>query len=88
DKINVGQIIRGEQSMSIFKDTRTLADKVIAMTDAILAGQTVPVNAKYNNGVIEVPSFNCEIKFANKDNWKALLVDSKYYELSDIPDAQ
>ncbi len=88
DKINVGQIIRGEQSMSIFKDTRTLADQVIAMTDAILAGQKVPVNAEYDNGVIKVPSFNCEIKFANKDNWKALLVDTKYYELSDIPDAK
>jgi putative multiple sugar transport system substrate-binding protein len=88
DKINVGQIIRGEQSMSIFKDTRILADQVIAMTDAILSGQKVPTNATYNNGVIDVPSFNCEIKFANKDNWKELLVDSKYYKLSDIPDAQ
>lgn len=87
DKINVGQIIRGEQSMSIFKDTRVLADQVIAMTDALLSGGTVPVNAEYDNGVIKVPSFNCQIKFANKDNWKELLVDSGYYELSDIPDA-
>jgi putative multiple sugar transport system substrate-binding protein len=88
DKINVGQIIRGEQSMSIFKDTRVLADQVIAMTEAILAGETVPTNATYNNGVIDVPSYNCEIKFANKDNWKELLVDSGYYKLSDIPDAE
>ena len=88
DKINVGQIIRGEQSMSIFKDTRTLANQVIAMTDAILAGKTVPTNAKYNNGVFDVNSFNCEIKFANKDNWKSLLVDSGYYKLADIPDAK
>ena len=74
--------------MSIFKDTRTLADQVIAMTGALLAGETVPVNAKYDNGVLEVPSYNCEIKFANKDNWKELLVDSKYYQLADIPDAK
>ena len=88
DKINVGQIIRGEQSMSIFKDTRVRANQVIAMTDAILAGQQVPTNATYNNGVIDVPSYNCEIKFADKNNWKELLVDSGYYQLSDIPDAQ
>lgn len=88
DKINVGQIIRGEQSMSIFKDTRDLATQVIAMTDAILAGQKVPTNAEYDNGQIKVPSFNCEIKFADKDNWKALLVDTGYYQLSDIPDAK
>ena len=88
DKINVGQIIRSEQSMSIFKDTRALADQVIAMTGAILAGETVPVNGEYNNGVIDVPSYNCKIQFANKDNWKQLLIDSKYYQLSDIPDAK
>ncbi len=88
DKINVGQIIREEQSMSIFKDTRVLAQQVIAMSKALLAGQDVPVNAEYDNGVIKVPSFNCEIQFADKSNWKALLVDSGYYQLSDIPDAE
>ena len=88
DKISVGQIIRGEQSMSIFKDTRVLAQQVIAMAKAILAGEEVPVNAEYDNGKISVPSFNCEIQFADKNNWKALLVDSGYYQLSDIPDAE
>ncbi len=88
DKINVGQIIRGEQSMSIFKDTRVLADQVIAMTNAILAGEEVPTNASYNNGKIDVPSFNCKIQFAGKDNWKQLLVDSGYYKVADIPDAK
>ena len=88
DKINVGQIIRGEQSMSIFKDTRVLADQVIAMTDAILAGKEVPVNATYPNGKIDVPSYNCKILFADNNNWKAILVDTGYYKLSDIPDAE
>lgn len=85
DKINVGQIIRGEQSMSIFKDTRILAQQVIAMAKALLAGETVPTNTEYDNGAIKVPSFNCEIQFANKDNWQTLLVDSGYYKLEDIP---
>ncbi len=85
DKINVGQIIRGEQSMSIFKDTRVLADQVIAMTDAILAKQEVPVNAEYDNGKIKVPSFNCQIVFADASNWKAVLVDTGYYTEDQIP---
>ncbi len=88
DKISVGQIIRGEQAMSIFKDTRVLAQQVITMAKALLAGQEVPVNAEYDNGVTSVASFNCEIQFADKSNWKALLVDSGYYQLSDIPDAE
>jgi putative multiple sugar transport system substrate-binding protein len=85
DKINVAQIERGEQSMSIFKDTRTLAQQVIVMAKAILAGETVPTNAEYDNGVKQVPSFNCEILFANKDNWRALLIDTGYYKEADIP---
>lgn len=85
DKINVAQIEREEQSMSIFKDTRILADQVIVMAKAILAGETVPTNAEYNNGVIDVPSYNCEIKFANKDNWRELLIDGGYYTEDDIP---
>jgi putative multiple sugar transport system substrate-binding protein len=64
DKINVGLIIAKQQSMSIFKDTRVLANQVIAMTDAILSGATVPTNASYDNGKIKVPSFNCAIQFA------------------------
>jgi putative multiple sugar transport system substrate-binding protein len=88
DKINVGQIIRGEQSMSIFKDTRVLADQVIVMAKEILAGNKATTNATYPNGVFDVPSFNCEIKFADKDNWKAVLIDTGYYQLSDIPDAE
>jgi putative multiple sugar transport system substrate-binding protein len=88
DKINVGQIIRGEQSMSIFKDTRILADQVIVMAKAILAGEEVPTNATYPNGVFDVPSYNCKIVFADKDNWKEVLIDTGYYQLSDIPDAE
>lgn len=85
DKINVAQIERGEQSMSIFKDTRVLAQRVIVMAKQILAGETVETNATYPNGVKDVPSFNCEIKFADKSNWRALLIDSGYYKESDIP---
>jgi putative multiple sugar transport system substrate-binding protein len=85
DKINVAQIERGEQSMSIFKDTRILADQVIVMAKAILAGETVTTNATYPNGVFDVPSFNCEIKFADKNNWKEVLIDSEYYTMEDIP---
>ncbi len=84
DKINVGQIIRGEQSMSIFKDTRILAKQVIAMAKEILAGKKAPTNGEYDNGVIKVPSFNCDIQFADKDNWHKLLVESGYYKEEDI----
>jgi putative multiple sugar transport system substrate-binding protein len=72
-------MIEGKQSMSVFKDTRVLADQVVTMVEAILKGEEVPVNATYPNGVFDVPSFNCTPLFADVNNFEALLVESGYY---------
>ena len=87
DKINVGQMLRGEQSMSIFKDTRTLADRVVTMVKEIAEGKTVTVNNtdEYDNNVKIVPSYLCDPVFADKNNYKEILIDSGYYKESDIP---
>ena len=81
DVANVKNMIAGKQSMSIFKDTRTLASQVVKMVGQILAGETVEVNdtETYNNNVITVPSFLCEPVFADVNNYKELLIDSGYY---------
>jgi putative multiple sugar transport system substrate-binding protein len=81
DVTNVKMLIAGEQSMSIFKDTRTLADQVVKMVTAIMSGKEVPVNdtKTYNNNSKVVPSFLCEPVFADKANYKQLLVDTGYY---------
>jgi putative multiple sugar transport system substrate-binding protein len=81
DIINVKMMIAGEQSMSIFKDTRTLAERVVTMVTEINAGTTVTVNdtKSYDNGVKVVPSYLCEPVFGSVDNYKALLIDSGYY---------
>ena len=86
DKPNVKAMIEGKQSMSVFKDTRTLAKQVVDMVDAILQGKEVPVNdtKTYDNGVKIVPSYLCEPVFADKNNYKELLIDSGYYKMEDI----
>lgn len=84
DKPNVKAMIAGEQAMSIFKDTRTLAAKVVEMVIALGSGNTVPVNGKYNNNVKDVDSFNCDPVFGDKDNYKELLIDTGYYTEADI----
>lgn len=78
---NVINIIKGLQAMSIFKDTRTLAERTVTMVDQILAGLEVEVNntEDYDNGVKVVPSFLCDPVFADKDNYKELLIDTGYY---------
>ncbi|MBO4508669.1 MAG: sugar-binding protein [Spirochaetaceae bacterium] len=81
DITNMKFIIAGLQSMSIFKDTRTLAAKVVEMVDAIMKGTNPPINdtTTYDNNVKVVPSFLCEPVFGDINNYKTLLIDSGYY---------
>ena len=81
DITNMKFIIAGLQSMSIFKDTRTLAAKVVEMVDAIMKGTNPPINdtTTYDNNVKVVPSFLCEPVFGDINNYKTLLIESGYY---------
>ena len=86
DIANVKNMIAGKQSMSIFKDTRTLASKVVEMVDAVMKGGEAPINdtETYDNGKGVVPSYLCEPVFADVNNYKELLVESGYYTESDL----
>ena len=81
DITSVKNILANKQSMSIFKDTRTLAAQVCKMVMAIQSGSTVPVNdtSTYDNGTGIIPSFLCEPVFADSSNYTELLIDSGYY---------
>ena len=78
---NTKNMIAGKQSMSVFKDTRTLASQVVKMVGQILSGSTVDVNdtKTYDNGTGVIPSFLCEPVFADVNNYKEILIDSGYY---------
>ena len=86
DVANVKNIIDGKQSMSIFKDTRTLASKVVEMVDSIMKGSEPDINdtETYDNGDHVVPSYLCEPVFADSDNYKDILIDSGYYSEDDL----
>ncbi len=81
DIANTKNMIDGKQSMSVFKDTRTLASQVVKMVGQILNGEEVEVNdtETYDNGTGVIPSFLCEPVFADANNYKELLIDSGYY---------
>ncbi|NLP34425.1 MAG: sugar ABC transporter substrate-binding protein [Clostridiales bacterium] len=81
DITSVKNILAGTQSMSIFKDTRTLAAQVVKMVNSIMKGEEVPINdtETYDNGTGIVPTYLCEPVFADVDNYKELLIDSGYY---------
>lgn len=86
DIANVKNMLQGKQSMSIFKDTRDLASKVVEMVDAIMKGGEAPINdtESYDNGTGIIASYLCEPVFADANNYKELLIESGYYKEADI----
>ena len=86
DVVNTKNMLKGKQSMSVFKDTRDLAKQVVEMVKAIMDNKEVPVNDKetYDNGVKVVPSFLCTPVFADANNYKTILVDSGYYTEAEL----
>jgi putative multiple sugar transport system substrate-binding protein len=86
DKANVLNIIAGKQSMTVWKDTRTLAERVATMVDQIVKGETVEVNDEktYDNGVKTVPTFLIPPVVVTKDNIQDTLVKSGFYTAADL----
>lgn len=77
----VRNIISGKQSMTVFKDTRILADKCVNMVEAVLEGREPEINdsTSYDNHIYVVPSYLCTPKIIDSENWKKELFDSGYY---------
>ena len=74
-------IIAGSQTMSIYKDTRLLAEKAVTMVDVVLQGTEPEINdtEQYNNGVITVPTYMCTPVAVDQSNYKEILIDGGYY---------
>ncbi len=84
DIANVKNMLNDKQAMSIFKDTRTLAKQTVKMVTGIMDGTGVETNNTYDNNKIQVPSYLCAPVFADKNNYKEILIDSNYYKESDL----
>jgi putative multiple sugar transport system substrate-binding protein len=83
---SVKSMIAGEQSFTVFKDTRVLAKQTAKMVDQALKGEKVEINdtKTYDNGVKVVPSFLCIPQSVDVTNYKELLVDSGYIKEADL----
>ncbi|MGP3970811.1 multiple monosaccharide ABC transporter substrate-binding protein [Streptomyces sp. 6N223] len=82
---SVKSIIAGEQTMTVFKDTRDLAAQAVSMGEALLSGKECEANdtETYDNGVKVVPSYLLEPVSVDASNWE-LLLDEGYYTREDL----
>jgi len=78
---SVKSIVAGEQTQTIFKDTRELAEKAVDMADSVLQDEEPEVNdtETYDNGSIVVPSYLLEPVNVDIDNYEEILIDGGYY---------
>jgi putative multiple sugar transport system substrate-binding protein len=84
EKASVQYIIDGKQSMTVFKDVRTLVEDSIGMAVEILTDKTPATTGSYNNGKVDVKAKQTEVIVIDKDNLKPALVDSGYYPATDF----
>ena len=86
DLANVLNMLSDRQSMTVWKDTRTLGDQVAKMIDSIVAGTAVEVNDEktYDNGVKVVPTYLLPPEVVTKDLVQTRLVDTEFYKAGDL----
>ncbi|SDE28384.1 multiple monosaccharide ABC transporter substrate-binding protein [Glycomyces harbinensis] len=83
---SVKYIISGLQAMTVYKDTRLLADTTVDMVLAVLDGKTPDINDEdtYDNGDHVIPAFLLEPVSVDVTNYEVELIDSGYIDAADL----
>ncbi|MFH8218624.1 multiple monosaccharide ABC transporter substrate-binding protein [Streptomyces sp. NPDC018057] len=78
---SVKSIIAGQQTQTVYKDTRKLAEVASTMVDDVLNGKKPEVNdtKSYDNGAKVVPSYLLQPVSVDKTNYEDVLVKGGYY---------
>jgi len=86
DLANVQSILAGGQAMTVFKDTRDLAEAATRMVEEILSGATVTVNdtETYHNNVRLVPTFLAGVITVTADNVYEIIVESGFHTAEEL----
>jgi putative multiple sugar transport system substrate-binding protein len=83
---SVRSIRHGEQSSTVFKDTRSLVQQAAKMVDDTLSGRAIAFNdvKTYQNGTKTVPAVLLKPILVDRSNLEAVLVDSGYYKREQV----
>lgn len=84
EKASIQYVIDGKQSMTVFKDVRTLVKDAMGIAVEILDGKTPETTGAYDNGNKEVKAKQTDVIVVDQENVKKELIDSEYYEASEF----
>jgi len=80
----VKRVKAGEQSMTVYKDTRDLAKQAVLSAQIVADGGSLETNNKVDNGTVEVPSILLEATVVTKENLNEVLIESGYMKAGDL----
>ncbi|KAF0821036.1 ABC transporter, substrate-binding protein (cluster 2, ribose/xylose/arabinose/galactose) [Bacillus sp. ZZV12-4809] len=84
EKASIQYVIDEKQSMTVFKDVRTLVQDAMGMAIEILEDKDPETTGSYDNGKIEVKAKQTDVIVVDKDNVKKELIDSEYYKADEF----
>jgi len=84
DKATVEYILAGKQSMTVFKDVRTLVKDAMNLAIDILEGRTPATTGSYFNGKIDVKAKQTDVISVDRSNIEKELFDSGYYDRNEF----
>lgn len=84
EKASIQYIIDEKQSMTVFKDVRTLVEDAMGMAVEVMDGNTPETTGSYDNGMTEVKAKQTDVIVVDKENVKAELIDSDYYKADEF----
>ncbi|PFG03590.1 sugar-binding protein [Bacillus sp. es.034] len=83
EKASVQYVIDGKQSMTVFKDVRTLVTDAMGIAVDVLDGKT-PETTGSDNGKKDVEAKQTEVIVVDQENVKEELIDSGYYKADEF----
>ena len=85
DPDNIRYILDGKQAMSVFMDTRILAERAANLAGRILREETPGTpDTTTGNQAIQVPTYQCSPVVVDSTNYVEYLIDSGYYSYEDL----
>jgi D-xylose transport system substrate-binding protein len=78
------RIVQGTQSMTVYKDTRMLAETAIETAIKMVNGEDPGATGKVNNKKMDVPSILLPAVTVDKNNIDKVLIDGGYLKKEDV----
>src|SRR2546421_2235765 len=80
----VQRVVKGKQTMTIYKPIQPLAFAAVDSAVKLARGEKIDAKDKINNGKIDVPSLLFEPMVVDKDNVMQTVIKDGYHKLEDV----